>query len=253
MARPLALIAFTVGVFCARPNLGPTPVVAASVAPAAAAMTVETEADTIPESNPYSYPSQCTYRAWDLAAEAGHKMPNYGDAADWKQGALDDGLTVSDTLTPDCVGSVAVWAPYVGGTGWAGHVAWVTEVDGNRFHVLERNWIPGADGERWIEWEEGISFIIFPKPEPEPAPPAEPEPESEPEPALLAESEPAPPPEPTPAEEMQAHLRGEEMLKERSLWDLAQRKSKGCERVRLLRLSGIKLPPAEEQLLEALA
>ena len=124
------------------------------------------EAEEGPQQNPYSYPSQCTYRAWDLAAQAGHRLPKFGDAADWRQGAIDAGYRVRDTLGPDCVGSVAVWRAGAGGASWAGHVAWVTAVDGNRFHVQERNWQPGRDGERWVTWVKGISFITFEEPDP---------------------------------------------------------------------------------------
>lgn len=175
--RTFGVAAFALGLLFARPNLGPTPAVAASVVSAAVVTSVdparnpqasEEAAQLVPETNPYTDSSQCVYRAWELAAEHGHKMPNLGNAADWKQGAIDAGYTVVEELSPQVVNSVAVWDANVGGTGWAGHVGWVTEVRGDEFHVLERNWTPAADSDRWVKWEPGISFIIFSDPTPPP-------------------------------------------------------------------------------------
>ncbi|MGQ9683777.1 MAG: CHAP domain-containing protein [Anaerolineae bacterium] len=135
------------------------------------------------QSNPYEDPTQCTYRAWELAAKAGHRLPRFYNAENWRQAALDCGMRVEDTLTEHAVGGIAVWSAYTGGTGWAGHVGYVLKVEGNRFLVQERNWIPAADGERWVEWEEGISFIILECPEP----------------ARQAEPAEAPSPQPQPA------------------------------------------------------
>ena len=120
-------------------------------------------------SNPYEDSTQCTYRAWELAANAGHPLPRFYNAENWRQAALDCGMKVEDTLTQNAVGGIAVWSAYTGGTGWAGHVGYVTKVDGNRFLVQDRNWVPATDTERWVEWEEGISFIILEQPTPEPA------------------------------------------------------------------------------------
>ena len=116
----------------------------------------------VPETNPYRDPSQCVYLAWDLAAEAGHRLPKFGNAHAWRQGAIDHGYRVLDTLTPEAVNSVAVWDRYVGGVSWAGHVGWVTAVDGDEFYVKDRNWTRGADSGHWVQWVEGISFITFP-------------------------------------------------------------------------------------------
>ncbi len=118
----------------------------------------------IPQANPYEDPSQCTFRAWELAAQAGHKLPGFGDAYSWKQEAIDRGYTVSDTLDARAVNSVAVWDSGVGGASWAGHVGWVVAVDGDRFLVHDRNWAPAVDTERWVTWEPGISFIVFDSP-----------------------------------------------------------------------------------------
>ncbi|MDI7276890.1 MAG: CHAP domain-containing protein [Anaerolineae bacterium] len=142
----------------------------------------------VPGRNPYSDRRQCTYRAWELAAEAGHRLPKFGNAANWRQGALDAGYTVSDLLTPECVNSVAVWQRGVGGASWAGHVAWVTEVRGDQFRIQERNWSWARDTERWVTWQKGISFIVF-KEEAPPPPPAQSEPPAT-APATLAEQAP---------------------------------------------------------------
>ena len=120
----------------------------------------------IPESNPYEDSTQCTYRAWELAAQAGHRLPAFGNAADWRQGAIAAGYEVSDTLTPACVDSVAVWGPGVGGASAYGHVGWVTQVRGDQFLVEDRNWIPATDDTRWVTWQPGMSFITFSHPEP---------------------------------------------------------------------------------------
>jgi len=155
----------------------------------ASPMVALVRADT-PDSNPYADPTQCLYRAWDLAAQAGHKLPWFpGDAKDWRQGALGYGYEVVDTIDPSVVHSVAVWGPGVGGASWAGHVGWVVAVDGDRFLVQDRNWIPATDWEHWVTWVPGISFIkLGSKPAPPPTPPPTPAP---PTPA-------PPPPAPTP-------------------------------------------------------
>ncbi len=131
---------------------------------------------TVLAQNPYEDSSQCTYRAWELAAQAGHILPRFYDAGNWAQAAADAGYTVEDKLTADAVNSVAVFAPGAGGASWAGHVAWVTAVDGDRFYIKERNWSAGQDSERWVTWEPGISFIVFPAAPAAPAPAPTPEP-----------------------------------------------------------------------------
>lgn len=220
VTRPLALITFTLGMLLARPNLGPTPAVAASLVPGATAASVEPET---PNTNPYSDPSQCVYLAWELAAEHGHKLPNFGDAADWRQGAIDYGLTVNDNLTPEAVDGIAVWGPGVGGAGWAGHVGWVSEVKGGRFHVQERNWT-GGDSDRWVQWEEGMCFITFPKPAPA-------------KPAVAAAA-----PTPAAVKGIQALLRGEDVPRRPTLQDLQQDRNLEL-RNDLLREAGIGYRP----------
>ncbi len=114
---------------------------------------------SVPSGNPYIDSSQCVYRAWELAAAAGHPLPQFGNACAWRQGALNCGYTVRDSLGAECVDSVAVWSSSVAPD--YGHVGWVTAVDGNRFYVKDRNWIAGQDYEHWVDWQPGISFITF--------------------------------------------------------------------------------------------
>lgn len=160
LAIGLCALGITVSQVAMRPG-PPGTVRAEQVAlPILYANTPEEGEAAVPESNPYLDPSQCVYLAWELAEQAGHRLPNWGDAAEWRQGAIGSGYRVSDTLSPDAVNSIAVWGPGVGGTSYAGHVGWVLEVDGNRFLVRDRNW-DGYDSRRWVDWEPGISFIIL--------------------------------------------------------------------------------------------
>ena len=158
--RLLVLGVLALGLILLRPNLTAGPI---TVVKAEGVQSAQDAAHAVPNDDPYPDSTQCTYRAWQLAAQAGHKLPWFaGDATDWRQGALDDGLRVVDQLDPSVVNSVAVWHAGVGGAGDAGHVAWVTAVQSNQFQVQERNWNnPGADDTRWVQWEPGISFIVF--------------------------------------------------------------------------------------------
>lgn len=170
MVRLLSIATVSTGLLLARANLV-MPAVSTVLAAEPGNTTTQAahaDAPSVPESNPYADPSQCTAGAWDFAAQAGHKLPWFaGDATDWKQGAIEHGLKTSDTLDSSVVHGVAVWEGGVGGTGSAGHVGYVTEVKGDQFHVHERNWnAPGADGDRWVTWEKGISFIKLENPQP---------------------------------------------------------------------------------------
>ncbi len=177
VTRALSVVVFSLNLLLVQPvgitrvaeSAQTAPMEARTETTAAAAPAVGVE---IPERNPYSDRRQCTYRAWELAAEAGHRLPKFGNARNWRQGAIDAGYTVVDELTPECVNSVAVWQSGVGGASWAGHVAWVTEVRGDEFHIKERNWSWGRDTERWVKWQRGISFIVFKVEAPPPAVPA---------------------------------------------------------------------------------
>ncbi len=201
MIRLLSIGTLSVGMFVSGASMVVPPVPVAMAAEAAATGSGQSSAaaEAAPESNPYADSTQCIYRAWDLAAEAGYKLPWFeGNAADWKTGAIERGYEVADSISPDVVHSVAVWDAGAGGASWAGHVGWVVEVQGDRFLVQDRNWIPAADDERWVTWEEGISFIKLEQPEPEAAPaeelaaaPAE-DPAAQPAPAEEPAAQPAP-------------------------------------------------------------
>lgn len=111
----------------------------------------------VPASNPYTDPCQCVHYAWKRAAQAGHKLPRWGDAYCWDDGAGGCGYTVSDRPAP---GSVAVWGPGEAGAWAPGHVGWVDDVAGNAFHVRHMNW--GAYctvTEEWFDVQDGITFI----------------------------------------------------------------------------------------------
>lgn len=168
--RLLSIAAVSTGMLLAQVGLVAP---AASTVWAAESSHTTTQAEhakSAPESNPYADSTQCTYRAWDLAAKAGHKLPWFaGDAKNWNEGATEHGLKVSDTIDTSVVGSVAVWEAGVDGTGYAGHVGYVVEVKGDKFRVQERNWTPAADGERWVTWQKGISFIKLEEPKPAPS------------------------------------------------------------------------------------
>lgn len=167
-------------------------VVLAVAWPAAAGNPAAQAAPPIPQSNPYSNPTQCVYGAWLFAAEAGHKLPYFGVAKNWRQAAIDYGYEVVDTIDPSVVHSVAVWGAGVGGVSWAGHVGWVLDVQGDRFLVRDRNWIPARDYEHWVTWQAGISFIKLGEPEsPEPTPTAAP-PTATPEPPTPTPTSPPP-------------------------------------------------------------
>lgn len=212
LVRLLSIATVSTGMLLAQANLVVPAVSTVWAAEPANATTQATHADTssIPESNPYADSTQCVYRAWDLAAKAGHKLPWFaGNAKDWREGAIKHGLKVTDTIDPSVVNSVAVWDAGVGGAGDAGHVAWVVEVKGNRFRVQERNWIPASDGERWVTWEKGISFIKFEEPQPAQTEPANAAPAQEQPPAQgasAAGSGPAAVSDPQPIAPVQALL-----------------------------------------------
>ena len=81
--------------------------------------------------------SNCTDTAWLLAYEAGHVLPNWGNAYAWLYNAQATGYATG--YTP-AIGSIAVYS---------NHVAYVAAVDGNMEYIKEG----GYDGhymERWV-------------------------------------------------------------------------------------------------------
>jgi len=138
----------------------------------------------VPASNPYTDPCQCVHYAWKRAAQAGHKLPRWGDGHCWDDGALGCGYTVSDQPAP---GSVAVWGPGQAGAWPPGHVGWVDDVSNSRFHVWHMNWggpyCTATQG--WFDVQEGITFIwLDTTPTPTPTPTASPAPTIPPMPTI---------------------------------------------------------------------
>jgi surface antigen len=90
------------------------------------------------------YNRECTsFVAWRLNHNAGiafhnwYKGHHWGDAAIWKQAALDSGVRVDGTPK---VGAVAWWAKGSAGSS-SGHVAWVMAVDSSSITIEEYNYL----------------------------------------------------------------------------------------------------------------
>ena len=81
--------------------------------------------------------SNCTDTAWLLAYEAGHVLPNWGDAYAWLYNAQGTGYATG--YTP-AVGSIAVYS---------NHVAYVAAVDGGMVYIKEGGY-NGHYMERWV-------------------------------------------------------------------------------------------------------
>ena len=81
--------------------------------------------------------SNCTDMAWLLAYEAGHVLPNWGNAYAWLYNAQGTGYATG--YTP-AVGSIAVYS---------NHVAYVAAVDGNMVYIKEGGY-NGHYMERWV-------------------------------------------------------------------------------------------------------
>ena len=89
--------------------------------------------------NPYGGGwSNCTFGAWQAAHDrSGVNLPNWGNAGSWIANARRTGYATGSTPR---VGSVVVYSH---------HVAYVTEVSGNRIHIVEGNF-NGHYNERWV-------------------------------------------------------------------------------------------------------
>ena len=90
------------------------------------------------------YNRECTsFVAWRLNHDAGiafhnwYKGHHWGDAAIWKQAALDSGVPVDGTPK---IGAIAWWAKGSAGS-TPGHVAWVAAVDSSSITVEEYNYL----------------------------------------------------------------------------------------------------------------
>ena len=100
--------------------------------------------------NPYSggY-SNCTWTAWQYCYEStGHALPGWSSAGSWLNSARNSGYTTSTTPRAN---SIAVWQD-----GGNGHVAWVTNVNGNQIYVKEGGFVGSGDGrhEGWVSVTE---------------------------------------------------------------------------------------------------
>jgi surface antigen len=114
------------------------------------------------------YTRECTsFVAWRINNDLGIPFTNqygnpaggrWGNAEHWDDAAASIGLAVDGNPAAH---SVAVWNPYVGGTGSAGHVAFVMSVNGDgTITVEEYNWASFAYDQRTIS-PSGLSFIHF--------------------------------------------------------------------------------------------
>ena len=79
--------------------------------------------------NPYSGGwSNCTYGAWQAAYEqTGIQLPGWGNAGTWYDSAANAGFSVGTTPRAK---SIAVWTD-----SGAGHVAYVSAIDGDRMYI----------------------------------------------------------------------------------------------------------------------
>ncbi|PTX50346.1 CHAP domain-containing protein [Melghirimyces profundicolus] len=111
------------------------------------------------------YNRQCTsFVAWRLNRDGidfsnTMKGGKFGNASNWDDNARKIGYAVNDTPT---VGSVAQWNPGAGGAGSAGHVAYVTAVNGSQVTVEEYNWeVDHGFSKRTVDASEVSNFIHF--------------------------------------------------------------------------------------------
>lgn len=81
--------------------------------------------------------SNCTDEAWLLAYQAGHVLPNWGNAYSWLSNAQSTGYA---TGYAPAVGSIAVYS---------NHVAYVAAVNGDQVYIQEGNF-DGHYNERWV-------------------------------------------------------------------------------------------------------
>ena len=105
--------------------------------------------------NPFPY-GQCTYWAAQMRPDLIGSV--WGNAWHWVYEARWSGWTIG--YQPER-GAVVVFQPGSGGSGWLGHVAYVTAVGNNGwFQVSEMNfpwW--GTVTYRWVHTGWGMSFI----------------------------------------------------------------------------------------------
>lgn len=109
------------------------------------------------------YNRQCTsFVAWRLNQDGidfsnTMKGGKFSNASNWDDNARKIGFLVNDQ---PAVGAVAQWNPGAQGVGSAGHVAYVTEVNGDQVTVEEYNWeVDYGFSKRTINASEVSNFI----------------------------------------------------------------------------------------------
>jgi surface antigen len=106
---------------------------------------------------------QCTWGALDKWYQSEGYYPGgwTGNASGWAYGAANAGYTVSSTPRAR---SIVVMQPGVHGSSSAGHVGWVTAVNGNQVTIVEMNAMAGAYNynTRTLTNTGGMKYIYAP-------------------------------------------------------------------------------------------
>jgi surface antigen len=114
-------------------------------------------------SHNWATPGQCTWGALNKWYQSEGYYPGgwTGNASTWAYGAASAGYTVSGTPRTR---SIIVMQPGVYGSSSAGHVGWVTAVNGNQVTFVEMNALAGAYNynTRTITDIAGIKYIYAP-------------------------------------------------------------------------------------------
>ena len=110
------------------------------------------------------YPAgQCTSFVAGILRDSGVPSSEYsylGNANAWGTSAASRGILVNHTATP---GSVAYFGSNVDGASYYGHVAYVTNVQGNNVHLIEGNWNNAPIHDRNISMGQASGYIHFTK------------------------------------------------------------------------------------------
>ena len=114
-----------------------------SSAKASVNVSVPSASSGVRGSSNWATPGQCTWGALNKWYQSEGYYPGgwTGNARTWASGAAASGYTVSGTPRTR---SILVMQPGVHGSSSAGHVAWVTAVNGNEVTIIEMNALAGA-------------------------------------------------------------------------------------------------------------
>ncbi|WP_256793007.1 CHAP domain-containing protein [Terrabacter sp. Ter38] len=114
-----------------------------SSAKASVNVSVPSASSGVRGSSNWATPGQCTWGALNQWYQSEGYYPGgwTGNARTWASGAAASGYTVSGTPRTR---SILVMQPGVHGSSSAGHVAWVTAVNGNEVTIIEMNALAGA-------------------------------------------------------------------------------------------------------------